>query len=131
MERFETGTCRFCGQVIAVEASGSREEADALAVQECDCADAAHARQLQRRIDRAKERVRQLFGEQCAELDMKPVGDETVMAFLEESVYMVATGKAATVKVDLGEYGAASIQGGVTKKMRVKRTEIKARQLEE
>ena len=65
MEGGKTGSCRFCGQQLIVQGS---EEMTAPQLEEavtmrCDCDDAKAYQETAQRRDKAKQRVKELFGE--------------------------------------------------------------------
>ena len=65
MEGGKTGSCRFCGQQLIVQDS---EEMTAPQLEEavtmrCDCDDAKAYQETAQRRDKAKQRVKELFGE--------------------------------------------------------------------
>lgn len=65
MESGKTGTCRFCGQQLIVH--GSEEmtapQLEEAATMQCDCDDAKAYQETAQRRDKAKQRVKELFGE--------------------------------------------------------------------
>ena len=65
MEGGKTGSCRFCGQQLIIQGS---EEMTAPQLEEavtmrCDCDDAKPYQETAQRRDKAKQRVKELFGE--------------------------------------------------------------------
>lgn len=65
MESGKTGTCRFCGQQLIVHGSEAMtapqlEEATTM---QCDCDEAKAYQETAQRRDKAKQRVKELFGE--------------------------------------------------------------------
>lgn len=65
MEGGKTGSCRFCGQQLIIQGS---EEMTAPQLEEavtmrCDCDDAKAYQETAQRRDKAKQRVKELFGE--------------------------------------------------------------------
>jgi len=65
MESGKTGTCRFCGQQLIVH--GSEEmtapQLEEATTMQCDCDEAKAYQETAQRRDKAKQRVKELFGE--------------------------------------------------------------------
>ena len=65
MESGKTGTCRFCGQQLIVHGSEdmTAPQLEEAATMQCDCDDAEAYQETAQRRDKAKQRVKELFGE--------------------------------------------------------------------
>jgi hypothetical protein len=65
MESGKTGTCRFCGQQLIVHGSEdmTASQLEEAATMQCDCDDAKAYQETAQRRDKAKQRVKELFGE--------------------------------------------------------------------
>lgn len=65
MESGKTGTCRFCGQQLIVHGSEdmTAPQLEEAATMQCDCDDAKAYQETAQRRDKAKQRVKELFGE--------------------------------------------------------------------
>ena len=65
MEGGKTGSCRFCGQQLIIQ--GSEEmtapQLEEVVTMRCDCDDAKAYQETAQRRDKAKQRVKELFGE--------------------------------------------------------------------
>lgn len=61
----KTGTCRFCGQQLII--NGSKDmtapQLEEAATMQCDCDDAKAYQETAQRREKAKQRVKELFGE--------------------------------------------------------------------
>ncbi len=69
------GACRYCGQISTDQPPGleTQEEADEWVTDRCRCTNATMARSLRDRIEEAKGRVRELWGEGCERYGFQPV----------------------------------------------------------
>lgn len=65
MESGKTGTCRFCGQQLIVHGSEdmTAPQLEEAVTMQCDCDDAKAYQETAQRRDKAKQRVKELFGE--------------------------------------------------------------------
>lgn len=65
MESGKTGTCRFCGQQLIVHGSEdmTAPQLEEAATMQCDCDEAKAYQETAQRRDKAKQRVKELFGE--------------------------------------------------------------------
>ena len=65
MESGKTGTCRFCGQQLIVHGSEdmTAPQLEEASTMQCDCDDAKAYQETAQRRDKAKQRVKELFGE--------------------------------------------------------------------
>lgn len=65
MESGKTGTCRFCGQQLIVHGSEdmTAQQLEEATTMQCDCDDAKAYQETAQRRDKAKQRVKELFGE--------------------------------------------------------------------
>ena len=85
------GTCPFCFQVINV-GSGfySQEAADAAAGRICKCPDAVREHKLIGVVDDARDRIKQLFGDEAPCYGFKPVSAPEPLALLDNAVDLIA-----------------------------------------
>lgn len=116
------GTCRFCGQAVAVkpEPGETTEEA---AVRACDCPDARRYRLRKERVERSQELVDEMFGPGCEEAyETKPVPEETLQ-LLKAAAVLAIDGKLTKTTVQVGGICKAEIGTGGKGEIKVKRTE--------
>lgn len=126
-------TCPYCGQILS---SGTREfnsqaDADKWAASQCNCSEAYKERKRQEQIDFAKERVRQLFGEEAAEFGFEPVANTEMIDLLNDVIENIAYGRLRGATLQMKGSGKAVISTTSENKIRVKRSITHACQLEE
>lgn len=126
------GVCRYCGQTITVPTGiTDKEGADAWASAHCDCSASTAARNLTEQISAAKDRVRQLFGEDCDEYGFDTPLDSEQIILLEALVEKTALGIISSVKLGFTGRGSASISITAKGKIQVQRSQSHTYKLEE
>ncbi len=126
------GACKYCGQVT----SGKREfstqsDADEYATDNCGCDESQSERERAHQVTYAKERVRQLFGEDARRRGFEPVKNTEILEILNLIVEGIAEGEFdwATVKIHGG--GKATLASTARGGIRVQRSITHACQLDE
>ena len=87
----QTAPCRFCGQMVQIEAEGKLTEAQAeeQATMSCTCEQAVEYQKEKQRKEKAMQNVAALFGEAAA--PEKRCG-EGIVKILKEAVEEIYTG---------------------------------------
>lgn len=114
--RQRTGGCRFCGQMITVEAPGEweEEEIDELATECCECQEAENYAYKKRRKERAAEAILKQFGP----YQKTGIIREGTMELLAEIADQVVEDKIQSGTIDIG--GGLKAKIGITAKGAVK-----------
>lgn len=116
------GTCRFCGQAVAVKPEAG-ETPDEAAVRSCDCPDARRYRLRKERVERSQEMINEMFGTGCEETyETKPIPEETIQ-LLKLAAVLAIDGKLTKATVQVGGICKAEIGVGGKGEIKVKRTE--------
>ena len=116
------GTCRFCGQAVAVKPDPG-ETPDEAAVRACDCQEARRYCLRMERVERSREMVDEMFGPGCEEeYETKPVPEETLQ-LLKAAAVLAIDGKLTKATVQVGGICKAEIGTGGKGEIKVKRTE--------
>lgn len=105
-----TAPCECCGQVHAVtchEKDPSQELLVEIATKDCYCDGAKRKRVM----ERAKERIPELFGEKCSPVYGGPV-HEKVLPWLLEGALLSATGHVTSMTIKLNDQEVATFKGG-------------------
>ncbi|WP_114295857.1 hypothetical protein [Anaerobacterium chartisolvens] len=99
------GRCRYCSEAIIANypEDATEEEKTALATSLCSCSWAKREVGRKREIERAKERVQQLFG-----TDAKKVGFEPIA---KEEIHNLLNGLIELISNDIIKGGAIQIDG--------------------
>ena len=114
--RQRTGGCRFCGQIVTIEAPGGweEEEIDELATECCGCEEAKSYTFKKKRKERAIEAISKQFGPYK---EMGIVKEETI-DLLERIVDQVVEDKIKSGTIDIRDGLKAKI--GITAKGAIK-----------
>lgn len=114
--RQRTGGCRFCGQIITVEAPGGweEEEIDELATECCGCEEAKNYAFKKKRKERALEAISKQFGP----YQETGIIREGTMELLAEIADQVVEDKTQSGTIDIG--GGLKAKIGMTAKGAVK-----------
>ena len=125
------GACRYCGQISSDQPPGlkTQEEADEWVTDRCRCTSATLARNLRDRIEEAKERVRELWGEGCERYGFEPV-EHGIVQNLCDLVELAAAGTIRSTTIQTVDHGKASISVSAKGTIKVARIEARACQLE-
>lgn len=125
------GACRYCGQISTDQPPGleTQEEADEWVTDRCRCTNATMARSLRDRIEEAKGRVRELWGEGCERYGFQPV-EYGIIQSLCDLVELAAAGAVRSVTVQTADHGKASISVSAKGTIKAERIEAKTCQLE-
>ena len=100
MSKLNTGTCRFCGQTIAIESEESLTSPQLAeeATMRCTCEQAVEYQKEKQRKEKALKNVSVLFGQDAA--PEKRVGEE-IVSILSAAVEEIYTGGLAKVTLNL------------------------------
>ena len=128
------GVCRWCGQVRIVSYCVTKEEADARAAEECDCAGAVRERRRLERVEKARENIDRVFGDGATEYGQRPVGGD-VLDFLRHSAelmagYVCAGDAISGVSVTVPDVCVAKLSVTSKGNVKVSRSETRVRSLE-
>ncbi len=125
------GTCRFCGQVSAVDGDwNTQEAADDAAINTCDCPKARSERSAIEQINDAKVRIQQLFGPDATEYSFAPVAEPEPITLLDNLVELVARRHISSAAVQIRGYCKAKISLTKKGKIKIERSEARSYQLE-
>lgn len=94
-----TGSCRFCGQSVIVEGGADMTEPqiEEAATMKCGCDEAKNYQQAATRIETAKQRIDELFGEGSGEYAQS----EATLNVLKNCVDLVCNKAAKQVSFDI------------------------------
>lgn len=125
------GACRYCGQISADQPPGleTQEEANEWVTDRCRCTNATLARNLRDRIEEAKGRVLELWGEGCERYGFEPV-EYGIVQNLCGLVELAAAGAIRNAAIQTTDHGKASIGVSAKGTIKVARIEARACQLE-
>lgn len=125
-----TAPCRFCGQMVQIEADGklTKPQAEEKATMSCTCPEAVEYQKEKQRKEKALKNVSVLFGEDAA--PEKRIG-EGIVSILRAAVEEIYSGGLAKVTLNLRGGVKASISQNSKGKINVERTETKKQKLTE
>lgn len=126
-----TAPCRFCGQMVQIEADGklTKPQAEEKATMTCQCPEAVEYQKEKQRKEKALKNVSVLFGEDAA--PEKRIG-EGIVSILRAAVEEIYSGGLAKVALNLRGGGVkASISQNSKGEINVERTETKKQKLTE
>ena len=114
--------CPACGQIVNIEAPNDADEntLSAIALYNCNCDESRIAVRLKEQADEAKLNIEDLC--QSDDEIFEPVGDQSIVSFLFESVDLIAEKKISKVSVSLGGNSKIQISLGGKDQINVKRT---------
>lgn len=124
----KAGHCIYCGQMVVVNAmqDWSEDEINQAATSQCECDAAQSYIKAQRRKEKAKKRIHELFGS-AAE---KPIAEEVVDILLL-SVDAIEEKTIKSLTVDIGQGAKGKIIKTAKENIRVERSESKKTTFEE
>lgn len=125
-----TAPCRFCGQMIHIEAGGELTEpqAEELATMSCTCSEAVEYQKEKQRKEKALKNVSVLFGEDAPH--EKRI-NEGIVGILRAAVEEIYSGGLAKITLNLRGGVKASISQNSKGEINVERTETKKQKLTE
>lgn len=126
----QTAPCRFCGQMVQIEADGklTQPQAEEKATMSCTCPEAVEYQKEKQRKEKALKNVSVLFGEDAA--PEKRIG-EGIVNILRAAVEEIYSGGLAKVTLNLRGGVKASISQNSKGEINVERTETKKQKLTE
>lgn len=114
--------CPHCGQIVQVEPKAGETPTEA-AERVCRCAGAMAARSRAEQIDKAREMIDALFGDDCYEkYGVARVGDKT-LAVLSLLCVDVIDGEISGAKIQINGLCRADVSIGAKGELKLKRTE--------
>ena len=125
-----TAPCRFCGQMVQIEADGklTQPQAEEKATMTCQCPEAVEYQKEKQRKEKALKNVSVLFGEDAA--PEKRIG-EGIVSILRAAVEEIYSGGLAKVTLNLRGGVKAFISQNSKGEINVERTETKKQKLTE
>lgn len=125
-----TAPCRFCGQMVQIEADGklTQPQAEEKAAMTCQCPEAVEYQKEKQRKEKALKNVSVLFGEDAA--PEKRIG-EGIVSIMRAAVEEIYSGGLAKVTLNLRGGVKASISQNSKGEINVERTETKKQKLTE
>lgn len=125
-----TAPCRFCGQMVQIEADGklTQPQAEEKATMSCTCSEAVEYQKEKQRKEKALKNVSVLFGEDAAPEKRISEGIVNILRAAVEEIY---SGGLAKVTMNLREGVKASISQNSKGEINVERTETKKQKLTE
>ncbi len=125
-----TAPCRFCGQMVQIEADEklTQPQAEEKATMSCTCPEAVEYQKEKQRKEKALKNVSVLFGEDAA--PEKRIG-EGIVNILRAAVEEIYSGGLAKVTLNLRGGVKASISQNSKGEINVERTETKKQKLTE
>lgn len=124
----QSAECRFCGQMIQIEAEDglTAQQAQEEAVMLCQCLEAREYQREKNRRERALENVRILFGEGALP---EKRASEGVVNILLAAVNEIHNGGIAKISIQTHDGVRASVSQNGSGEISVERTETKKRKL--
>lgn len=123
------GTCRFCGQILAVKPQGG-ETNDEAAEEICDCGGARDFRRRRERIARSREMIDTLFAGENEDYNLRPIPQETA-ELLKAAAVLAIDGKLSKLSVQIGGICRAEVTTGGKWEIKVRRVEGRTLSAEE
>lgn len=123
------GACRYCGQINAEITSDNSNDADDAATMSCKCPEAQKYQNIQEQIQKASERVEQLFGADAKSYGFESMSEKFI-EFLKGIVKRIAYGEFRSVTVQADSFTTAKISKNDSV-MKVERKEVNKCRLEE
>lgn len=98
------GCCYYCGNTAILDypKDATQEVKDQIATKECECTQAKMEREMEQEIQRAKERIIQLFGDESIEMGFEPIPEKRVHSILNTVVELISNKiiRGATIEID-------------------------------
>lgn len=116
--------CPFCGQCHRVEVS-SEEEGIAAAIACCSCRDAKREQKKKIQIEAAKDKIRELFGDEANVNGYEPVNDNKVIGIMNDVVEVIANDVVLSATIAIRGHGKAVISKGGKGQIAVQRSVTK------
>ena len=125
MTALGTAYCRNCGNIAMVDEDDlfNEEQKIDLATSNCDCEESTKRRKIIEEINKAKQRVIELFGEECVNLNFEPVKDIKFFRLLDDTIDMVANYKISSVSIDINGETKAKVSRSSKGKINIERAE--------
>lgn len=122
MSRFDTGVCRYCGQVISgiPEECETQEGADKWASENCACEESRAFRDHMKRINDGKDLVQKLFGRESRDYGWT-AAPSVVVKQLESLVELIADGAVMRASVSFPQ-GEANLNANAKGAIKVTRS---------
>lgn len=124
----QTGYCRFCGQAGMVHTlSGwSQEQVDEAVTCKCECDEAKKYAESKERVQKAKNRITELFGSQAE----RPI-DQGVVTIMLDVVDAIEARNMKGITIDVGQGVRAKVSKMAKESIKVERTETSKKTYEE
>jgi len=123
------GSCRFCGQIQAMDQLApdvTQDEVDEAVTRKCDCSEAIHYRAVQSRIETARKKVNELFVEKAGLYGFATLEDEHILSLIDQIVILVSNGWIRSGQVQLTGNEKAKVSMTSKGEIKVERAESSA-----
>lgn len=116
----QTGYCKFCGQsgIIYAPKTWSQEEVNEAATCRCECDEAKKYAESKERVQKAKNRITELFGSNAE----RPI-DQDVVTIMLDVVDAIEARHMKGVTIDVGQGVRAKVSKMAKESIKVERTE--------
>lgn len=86
------GSCYYCGKtaILNYPKEATDEQKNDMATKQCDCVQAKIEREKELEIERAKERIEQLFGSGAEEMGFEPIPEAEIHHLMNTVVQLIA-----------------------------------------
>lgn len=124
----QTGYCKFCGQsgIIYAPKTRSQEEVNEAATCRCECDEAKKYAESKERVQKAKNRITELFGSNAE----RPI-DQDVVTIMLDVVDAIEARHMKGVTIDVGQGVRAKVSKMAKESIKVERTETSKKTYEE
>lgn len=121
----DLGCCYYCGKTAILDypKEAKKETKDEIATKECDCTQAKFERDKELEIERAKERILQLFGNDARQMGFEPMLEAEIHKLMNTVVELIANKLIRGVTIEINGGTKAKLSVSAKGKINIERAQ--------
>ena len=121
----DLGCCYYCGKtaILNYPKEATQEVKNEMATKECECTQAKIERDKELEIERAKERIIQLFGSDAKEMGFEPMPEEEIHRLMNKIVELISNKIIRGVTIEINSETKAKLSVSAKGKINIERAQ--------
>lgn len=121
----DLGCCYYCGKTAILDypKEATEETKDKMATNVCDCTQAKIERDKELEIERAKERIEQLFGNDTKQMGFEPMPELEIHKLMNTVVELIANRLIRGVTIEINSETKAKLAVSAKGKINIERSQ--------
>lgn len=121
----DIGYCKYCNEMLMIECPDEaiKEEKNKIATKYCKCEKAEYEAKKELEIEKAKQRIQQLFGEEAEKMGFDSIAEEDIHNLMNFVVFLIANKKIRGTTIEINGMTKAKISISSKGKINIERAQ--------